>query len=101
MNTSAIRHLESGAILPRPLFAIARAIRADWKDKAGKPNINYAAKPYLDAMESLNSIDDKYIEDSGASVVAYFLANASSWRGEKAKAIKAELNAMLKRYYGK
>jgi hypothetical protein len=28
--------------------------------------------------------------------VLYFLSNASSWRGEVAKAIKAELKAMVK-----
>ena len=69
----------------RPLSVIAREIRADWA------KVNYAAKPYLDAMAQLNSIDDNYYADSGKSVVLYFLANATSWRGEKAKAIKAEL----------
>lgn len=69
----------------RPLNVIAREIRADWA------KVNYAAKPYLDAMAQLNSIDDNYYADSAKSVVLYFLANATSWRGEKAKAIKAEL----------
>ena len=69
----------------RPLSVIAREIRADWA------KVNYAAKPYLDAMAQLNSIDDNYYADSAKSVVLYFLANATSWRGEKAKAIKAEL----------
>jgi hypothetical protein len=75
----------------RPLYQIASEIRKDWGSK-----VNYAAKPYLDAMASLDSINDRYIMDSGRSVVAYFLSNASSWRGETAKRIKAELNAMLK-----
>lgn len=74
----------------RPLSEIAREIRADWK------NINYAAKPYLGAMSSLDTLDDLFGYDTGSSVVAYFLANASTWRGAKAKEIKAELNAMLK-----
>jgi hypothetical protein len=69
----------------RPLCEIAREIRKDWK------NVNYAAAPYLDAMGSLNSIQDDYYADSGVSVVLYFLSNASSWRGETAKRIKAEL----------
>lgn len=69
----------------RSLSVISREIRADWI------KVNYAAKPYLDAMSQLDSIDDKYGFDSGKSVVMYFLANAGSWRGEKAKAIKAEL----------
>ena len=75
----------------RALSVIAREIQADWGKK-----VNYAAKPYLNAMRSLDSIDDNYIYDSGVSVVAYFLSNASSWRGEKAKEIKAELKGMLK-----
>jgi len=75
----------------RPLYTIASDIRKDWGAK-----VNYAAKPYLDAMSSLNSITDNYGADSAKSIVAYFLSNASSWRGEVAKAIKAELNAMIK-----
>lgn len=74
----------------RALSAIARDIRADWKP------VNYAAKPYLDAMSGLDSINDQYIYDSGRSIVLYFLSNASSWRGDKARTIKAELKALLK-----
>lgn len=73
----------------RPLYEIAREIRKDWQ------KVNYAAKPYLDAMASLDSIEDKYHYDSGKSVVLYFLSNASSWRGENAKRIKAELRSMV------
>jgi hypothetical protein len=58
--------------------------------------VNFAAKPYLDAMSSLGSINDQYGYDSAKSIVLYFLGNASSWRGEKAKEIKAELKAMCK-----
>ena len=73
----------------RSISTIAREIKADWT------KVNYAAKPYLDAMLSINEITDKFGYDSGESVVRYFLGNASSWRGEKAKAIKSELKAML------
>lgn len=73
------------------LSKIASEIRKDWK----KPY--FGAVPYLDAMETLNSIDDNYFYDSGSSIVAYFLANAVTWRGEKAKEIKKLLNAMLKK----
>jgi hypothetical protein len=76
--------------MARPLYEIARDIRKDWK------NVNYAAKPYLDAMSSLDSVNDTYIMDSAKSIVLYFLCNANSWRGEVAKAIKAELKAMVK-----
>lgn len=74
-----------------PLGEIAQKIRRDWGGK-----VNFAAKPYLEAMMSLDSIKDDYGADSGQSIVAYFLSNASSWRGETAKAIKAELNKRLK-----
>jgi hypothetical protein len=74
----------------RPLYTIAREIRADWK------KVSPYAAPYLQAMSCLNSVDDNYILDSGRSIVSYFLANAGSWRGETAKRIKAELKAMVK-----
>lgn len=76
--------------MTRPLYAIAHDIRKDWK------NVNYAAKPYLDAMSDLTTVNENYIMDSGKGIVLYFLSNASSWRGEVAKAIKAELRAMVK-----
>ena len=74
----------------RPLYEIANEIRKDWK----KPY--FGAKPYLDAMACLNSINDNYGWDSAKSIVLYFLGNASTWRGETAKRIKAELKAMTK-----
>lgn len=74
----------------RPLFEIAKEISKDWK------NVNFAAKPYLQAMRQLNLITDNYMFDSADYIVQYFLSNASSWRGETAKRIKAELKAMLK-----
>lgn len=74
----------------RPISNIAHDIRRDWQ------NINYAAKPYLAAMFDLDRIDDKYMFDSGRSIVLYFLSNAGTWRGPVAKVIKAELKAMLK-----
>ena len=72
----------------RPLYEIAREIRKDWK------NVYFGAVPYLDAMSTLDSIEDNYMFDSGKSVVLYFLSNASTWRGETAKRVKAELKKM-------
>ena len=74
----------------RSLSEIARDIRTDWQ----KPY--FGAVPYLDAMSELESITDKYYHDSARSVVMYFLANASTWRGENAKRIKAELKGLSK-----
>ena len=74
----------------RPISVIAREIQADWK------KIYFGAVPYLQAMRSLNSVKDRYFEDSAQTIVMYFLANAGTWRGETAKRIKAELKAMIK-----
>jgi len=72
------------------LNEIASLIYEDWE------NVNYAAKPYLEAMSTLRDIKDNYIQDTGYSIVAYFLSNASSWKGEVAKVVKKELNRRLK-----
>jgi len=75
--------------MARPISVIAYDIRAAW------PKVNFAAKPYLDAMTCLDRITDSYYADDARSVVLYFLSNASSFRGEEAKALKAELKAIL------
>jgi hypothetical protein len=72
----------------RSLNTIAREIKREWT----KPY--FGAVPYLDAMLSLNGVNDQYGFDSGKSIVLYFLANAGSWRGDKAKQIKNELKLM-------
>ena len=72
----------------RSIRSIALDICKEWE------KVNYAARPYLDAMLQLNSINDRYYDDSAKSVVLYFLSNASSFRGERAKALKAELKAL-------
>lgn len=72
----------------RPLSTIAAEIRANW------PKVNYAAAPYLDALGSLNQVTDPYYADTGKSMVLYFLANASTFRGDAAKRLKAELKTI-------
>lgn len=74
----------------RNLSEITKEIRADWK------NISPYAKPYLQAMSTLDSVGQKYGADEGRAVVNYFLGNASSWRGEVARRVKKELNLMVK-----
>ena len=74
----------------RAIKDITKEIRSDWK----KPY--FGAVPYLEAMETLNSIEDNYYMDSAKSIVLYFLANATTWRGETARRIKAELKSMCK-----
>ena len=74
----------------RPIYEIAAEIRADWK------KVYFGAVPYLEAMASLNKITDMYYADTAKYVVLYFLANATTWKGETARKIKAELKAMTK-----
>jgi hypothetical protein len=71
------------------ISTIAREISRDWK------NVNYAAKPYLQAMRSLDSANDSFGYDSAKSVVSYFLANARGYHGDTAKAHKAALKAIV------
>lgn len=83
--------------MTRPLNKIAADVLAAW----GPPGKNPPAfkiwcDPYLQAMLTLSSINDTYGLDPADDIVTRFLLNAGSWRGEKAKAIKAELNQLLK-----
>jgi hypothetical protein len=73
----------------RNLSVIAFDIQQHW------PKINYAAKPYLSAMASLDCPSNNYGYDNGADIVQRFLFNASTWRGEDARRIKAELKALI------
>ena len=74
----------------RTLDTIAREIMQDWR----KPY--FGAVPYLQAMSTLTDINQPYGYDSGESIVRYFLCNASTWRGDTARRVKAELKGMLK-----
>ena len=76
---------------PRPLWRIAQDIQADWK------NVYFGAVPYLEALHELDKITDSYGCDPAKHIVNYFLSNASSWRGPVAKAVKAELKALVGR----
>lgn len=76
--------------MPRAICDIAYDIRKEWK----KPY--FGAVPYLDAMCGLDSINDSYGADSARSIVLYFLGNAATFRGPRAKELKAELKALMK-----
>ncbi len=75
----------------RPLHTIATEIIKEWQ-----PKMYFGATPYVMAMLKLSNISDTYGFDSGRSMVAYFLANAQTWKGEAARRVKKELNAMIK-----
>lgn|SRR3990167_1983273 len=72
---------------------IASIVRKNWN------NVYFGAVPYLEAMESLDIVDPKvsyYGCDSGESIVLYFLSNATSFRGDIARAVKKELKNRCK-----
>ena len=75
--------------MARPIYEIALEIKSLWK----KPY--FGAVPYLDAMVHLDSINDYFFLDSAKEVVLYFLANASTFRGEDARRLKAELKSLV------
>ena len=74
---------------PRPLWMIADDIASAWE----KPY--FGAIPYIEAMRCLENMASSYEADDARTIVLYFLANATTWRGPAAREIKAELKAML------
>ena len=76
----------------RTLREIAIEIERECSDKQWY----YYAEAYVTPMKSLESLSERYYEDSAESIVMYALANLTSWRGDTARRIKAELNGMLK-----
>lgn len=75
----------------RTFAEIATEIKQVWK------KVYFCAQPYLDAMLTIKSADPNatYIMESADTIVRYFLANATTWRGEDARRIKAELKSMI------
>ena len=76
----------------RTFSEIAKEIKTLWK----KPY--FGAEPYIEAMLEIRSSDKNapYLFETAKDIVPYFLSNATTWRGEDAKRIKAELKAMIK-----
>lgn len=74
----------------RTFAQIARDIKSTWL------NPYFGAKPYLDALLTLNTTDPraKYLFDDAQSIAMYFLANAQTFRGERARALKQELKKL-------
>jgi hypothetical protein len=73
------------------LSELAAIVRKDWK------KVYFGAVPYLEAMAQLETMQDMFGADDAQTIVLYFLSNSSAWRGEVAKAVKAELSKRAKR----
>lgn len=84
----------------RTFSVIAEEVLHLWKTKYGKdlPWSLKCALPYLQAMLECDTTDKdaQYYMETIGSIVLYFLANITNWRGDDAKRIKAELKSMLK-----
>jgi len=80
---------ETVSVVGKSLGEIAYMVRKDWKQ------VHYTAQPYLDALGEIAE-DGTYYQDSWQSVVAYFLCNVGTWKGDNARMIKAELKRRLK-----
>jgi hypothetical protein len=74
------------------IAALTAICETDWK------NVNFGAVPYIEALRSMTSIRDAVGQDSGVSVVLYFLNNAKTWRGPVAQQVKAELRSRCPKY---
>lgn len=77
--------LNGGGNNMRKINEITNEILADWK------NPSPHTVPYLRAMHF-----EDYGLDGEKYVITRFLCNAQTWRGEKARAIKQELNNLIK-----
>lgn len=74
---------------------IAGLVAFNW-NATSKNGVNYGAKPYLEAMFSMENIKDFFGLDPGEQIVLYFLSNATTWRGPVAKLVKLELKRRLR-----
>ena len=72
----------------RPIYQVFEEIHRSW----ARPF--FGAVPYIQAGMQLSAITDRYGYDSADDVIAYFLANAGTWRGDDARRLKAELRAI-------
>lgn len=73
-----------------PIDALATIVILTWE------SVSLHAAPYLNAMCKMRSVNDGYGADSGETVILYFLANATQYKGAVARMVKAELKARIK-----
>lgn len=77
----------------RTLDELGNLMRRSWSRDG---QVSPAAKPYLDALVSLQTMDDSYGADSASNIITYLLGNSTGWKGETAKFVKNELKRRLK-----
>jgi len=88
-------------LLPRSIPMIAAEINTHMLEalmkKSGKvPAWVHYSRPYVSAMREISGgIQSRYYLDSAYEIVLRCLCALQSWRGEDARRIKAELQALL------
>jgi hypothetical protein len=93
LDSGKLEILDMSEAGPRSLATIAGEIMGSpWY----RSNASIYARDYVQAMASMRSINDQYFADTAESVVRYALSNMTTWRGDQARAIKAELKDLLK-----
>ena len=65
------------------------------RDPSLKGTARATSMPYLYGLQSVRTSSDMYGMDNAGHMVAYALVNLQSWRGESARALKAELKAHI------
>ena len=75
--------------IKRPVYKIAEDILNDWTAPY------FGARHYLTAMLTINNELEQYGQDSAKTVILYFLSNATTYRGSKAKELKKELQKLI------
>ena len=78
----------------RFIYEIAKDIEDDFKSRKDGYDLPHA-RPYLDAMRFLKTVDQMYLQESAASMILYFLNNATVWRGGRAPELKMELQNLI------
>jgi hypothetical protein len=79
-----------GIEMARPLNQIASDIESDWKTQHGQ------AQPFIDAMRTLHSIEDRFYGETAVEIVSRFLDASKAWKGPTAARVKDELRSMVK-----
>jgi hypothetical protein len=80
----------------KPLNQLAAEILVDWKESPSSAFYRIQSMPYVEAMLTMRTCEDRYGLEWGDMVVARALNALHQWRGETARKVKAELNEHLK-----
>jgi hypothetical protein len=82
----------------KPLNQLAAEILVDWKESPSTALYRIKGLPYIEAMLSMKTCEDRYGLEYGDMIVAHALNCLHQWRGETARKVKLELNEHLEVY---